>query len=220
MVILWAKNKLYLNCFKAIKSKMDCNHYFLSTTAIEIWQNDDTHGHNRMYNCLVKMHKENFFKSVIFKSTMVPEHISFEIAENVFSTSWVDFNIKGKAGQIIFEKAVYTGLFYTIFKRNYLKQIKIEMRNIQAEKEYRNSKETSEMPIDKIDIFSPRTLAALNKISPNCKQMLIWKHIDGLSHDEIALKKIIDRESSIKMVSRCGKDFLKKWLSAELNLIK
>lgn len=191
---------------------MDCDYYFLSATATEIWQNDDISGHNRMYKCLVDVHKGKFFKSVIFKSKIVPEHRSIEIAETVFNTTWVNFNIKGKEGKIVFEKPEYTRLFYTIFKRSYIRQIEIEIRNAQAENEFRNRNETkSEMTLDKADIFSPRTQAALNKISPNCKQLLIWKHVDDLSHDEIALKKNIDRNSSIKMVCRCGKQFLEFW---------
>jgi hypothetical protein len=41
--------------------------------------------------------------------------------------------------------------------------------------------------------------------------MLIWKHILGLTHDEIARRKNIARSSSIKMLSRCGRRFGEIW---------
>lgn len=193
-------------------TETDCSYYFLSKTAIQLWQKDDVSGQNRMYECLAAMYKESFFKQVIFKSKTVPEYRLVEIAENVFITTWLTFNTKGKAGEIEFKSSEYTGFFYTIFKRNYIKFSEKEVRQADAEKEFGNMHTAeSEMAADKDDIFSSRTQRTLHKISPDCKQLLIWKHIEGLSHDEIAKRKNINRISSIKMVSRCGRRFLAIW---------
>ena len=81
----------------------DCDYYFLSKTAIEIWQKNDIRSQDRMYECLTSEHKKSFFKQVIFKSKIVPEHRLTEIAESVFITTWVTFNSKGKAGEIVFQ---------------------------------------------------------------------------------------------------------------------
>ena len=64
------------------------------------------------------------------------------------------------------------------------------------------------------DSFLPeRTGIALSRLSADCRQLLLWKHVEGLSHDEIARRKQIARSSSIKMVSRCGRRFVEIWRS-------
>ena len=190
--------------------EIDCDYFFLSKTALQIWRTGDINGQKRMHECIASIHKELFFKQVIFKNGRIPQFRLLEIAEEVFLTSWENFNIKGKAGEIALERDLYTGFFYTIFKRNYIKFLMKEIKKAGAEIEFsKRYSSASEIAIDKDEIFSPLTKFALNKIGENCKKLLIWKHIDCLSHDEIATKKNIDRSSSIKMVSRCGKNFLR-----------
>ncbi|MDQ6763420.1 MAG: hypothetical protein M3015_12440 [Bacteroidota bacterium] len=189
----------------------DCDHYFLSKTAVEIWQKDDAKGQSKMYDCLKNVYKESFFRQVVFKSKTVPYYRLTEIAESVFNSAWTNITLKGKEGKIVFEEPEYTGFFYTVFKRNYLKLSAKEIKYAEIENKYRQGQETkTEMKTDadKGELFSPETQRAMNKISPNCRQLLMWKHIDGLSHDEIAGMKNIDRDSSIKMVSRCGQQLL------------
>jgi hypothetical protein len=194
--------------------KVDCNYYFLSETALQIWQRNDGSGQKKMYDCLTAIHKPAFFRQVIFKNGKVPEHRLLQLAEDTFETTWENFTIKGMAGDFIFKKTEYTGLFYTIFKRSYIRDFEKEIEKVNAEIEfYKNHPANGKAPMDTDDTFSPRTQRALNKMSLSCKQLLIWKHIEGLSHDEIAVKKKIDRIYSIKMVSRCGRQFLKLWLN-------
>jgi hypothetical protein len=189
---------------------MDCDHYFLSETAQLIWKTNDSSGEKKMYECMSSVHKESFFKRVVFQNNYVPYYRALDIAEGVFNIEWIKFNEKGRAGIIVLESLTYTGLFYIIFKRAYIRVIEREMKIAKHEISYKKSQPMTinEIDFDKNMMFSPQTQKALDAISANCKQMLIWKHIDGLSHDEIALEKNINRESSIKMVSRCGKQFL------------
>ena len=61
------------------------------------------------------------------------------------------------------------------------------------------------MPTDQEEIFSSRTQKTLREITPDCKQLLMWKHIEGLSHDEIAERKNIKQ----KLLYKNGKQLWK-----------
>ncbi len=191
---------------------MEVNYYLQSDTAIEIWNRDDAEGQGKMISGLTNFYKKSFFDQVIYKSNTVPEYRLTELAENAFLSSWEIFNKKGRAGEIAFKSSEYSGFFYIIFKRAYLKLLANEIKIVVAEKEYGKQQALEiNMPITDRDLFSFTTQSALNKISSDCRELLIWKHVDGLSHDEIAVRKNIKRNSSIKMISRCGKRFMKHW---------
>src|SRR5882762_3734800 len=111
-------------------------HYFLSNTAMEIWQKADIEGQNKMFACLYEIHKESYFRRVIFKNSSIPEYRFRELAENAFLIAWEVFNKNGSAGKISFSSTEYTGFFFIIFKRTYLKIIGKELRQLSAEKEF------------------------------------------------------------------------------------
>jgi DNA-directed RNA polymerase specialized sigma24 family protein len=188
----------------------DCDYFFLSSTAKEMWKTNDEIGLNKMFACLVKIYKESFFRRVIYKTKNVPEYMLHELAENVFVSAWESFNKKGITGETEIAGIEYTGFLFTIFKRAYLKGLEKAIRQSKEENLYgrMQSQDTeTDFGIKKDESFSVRAQKTLNKISPDCKDLLIWKHVQGLSHDEIAARRKIDRDSSIKMLSRCAKRF-------------
>ena len=192
----------------------DCAYYFLSSTAMDIWQRGDSEGQKRMLACLSSIHKESYFRRVVYKNRAIDDSLLQEMAENVFLKTWETFNDNGLRGKLHFDKPEYTAYLFIAFKGNYLKSLEKELRRVQAEREFGGSQPQSseEMTDDrKGDGFSGRTQNALNQMSPDCRQLLIWKHIEGLSHDEIARRKEINRSSSIKMLSRCGRRFSEVW---------
>lgn len=188
----------------------DCSYYFLSSTAIGIWQNDDQEGQKNMFACLSAIYKDPWFHRVIFKSSEIPNDVLKDLAENVFLATWEKFNENGKAGKLQFDKPEYTSYLFTAFKGNYLKALQKELKQAKAEQEF-GSRQTAGNTYPEEAFFSDRTRKALDQLSPDCRQLLIWKHIEGLSHDEIALRKNVQRSSSIKMVSRCGRRFIELW---------
>jgi hypothetical protein len=189
----------------------DSGYYFLSSTAQKLWKNNDLSGQNKMLACLAETHKESFFNRVIYKTKTVPEYMLLELAENVFLNTWETFNKKGIAGKMNIAGIEYTGLFYIMFKRAYLKERGKAIRQSKEENEYGKMQspdiENAGFEIKKDETFSAIVQRALNKISPDCKDLLMWKHVEGLSHDEIAARRKINRDSSIKMLSHCGKRF-------------
>jgi DNA-directed RNA polymerase specialized sigma24 family protein len=198
--------------------EQDCGHYFLSSTAADIWKRGDDIGSGRMLACLSAIHKESYFRRVVYKSRLIDGMVLLELAETVFLQTWEVFNKRGREGRLKLDGPEYTAYFFTAFKGNYLKSLEKELRRVTAEKEF-----GSWQPADGEaegagraggeggDVLSARTQKALNKLSPDCRQLLVWKHIGGLSHDEIARRKNINRSSSIKMLSRCGRRFSEIW---------
>ena len=188
----------------------DCGYYFLSSTAIAIWQQDDREGEDKMLVCLSTVYRQAWFQRVIFNSSALSVEMLRDMAESVFLSTWEHFSAQGKAGKLRFDKPEYTSYLFTAFKGNYLKALQRELRRVEAERAFGGSHlaETG-MPVDS---FTPeRTARVLDRLSPDCRQLLLWKHVEGLSHDEIAGRKQIARSSSIKMVSRCGRRFMEIW---------
>jgi RNA polymerase sigma factor (sigma-70 family) len=204
--------------------EMDRGYYFLSSTAMEIWQKDDGGGQQKMFTWLSVTHKEPWFRRVIYSSSDISGSELRDLAENVFLGTWETFNRNGKAGKLRFDKPEYTSYLFTAFKGNYLKSLQKELMRVKAEREFGRMLVTGgqeqgvlqDAPLwDGIAsgeaAFSARTRKALELLSPDCRQLLLWKHVEGLSHDEIAQRKNISRSSSIKMVSRCGRRFWEIW---------
>ncbi len=189
--------------------EINCSYYFLSETALEIWQRNDGAGEQQMFECLYKVNREPFFRRVVYRHSIIKEDILNELAENAFLSAWVAFNENGKSGKIKFASREHTGYFFIVFKNHYLKLLEKENRVEKMKKDIQKEQTDVEDKNDDVtDMSSRRVQKALSKISADCKDLLTWKHIDGLSHDEIAERRNINRSSSIKMLSRCGKRFL------------
>ena len=190
----------------------DCGYYFLSSTAIAIWQRGDREGEDKMLVCLSTVYRPAWFDRVIFNSSVLSGEALRDMAATVFLSTWEHFTAQGKAGKLRFNKPEYTSYLFTAFKGNYLKALQKELRRVEAEKSF-GDRAAIEIGAP-VDSFLPeRTGIVLSRLSADCRQLLLWKHVEGLSHDEIARRKQIARSSSIKMVSRCGRRFMEIWRS-------
>jgi hypothetical protein len=138
--------------------------------------------------------KESWFRRVVYKNKEIGDSVLRELAEAALLRTWELFNDNGRQGKPGFDKMEYTSYLFVAFKGNYLESLEKELRRVEVEKE-----------------SGDRAQSALSRISPDCRQLLVWKHIEGLSHDEIARRKNINRSSSIKMLSRCGRRFSEIW---------
>lgn len=194
--------------------EMDCSYYFLTGTALEIWRTGDKEGENRMMKCLYEMREEKFFSRVIYPNGRVARERITELAETAFQTAWEAFTNDGRAGKNRTNDRQYTGYFFGIFRFKFLRLLEDEQARRAAEEEFDLRHAGDEPPGFEIrteSMYSPRVQRLLDKISPDCRQLLIWRYVEGLSHDAIAEKKKIERDSSIKMISRCKKRFLNGW---------
>jgi DNA-directed RNA polymerase specialized sigma24 family protein len=192
--------------------KIDCDTYFNSSTAIRIWRENDAAGEQRMFSCLCEVHKEDYFRKVIFSGGRIDEASCRDLAEDAFLATWETFNQHGKASRLDFQQPAYTGYFYVAFKRNYLKMLGKELKKMSAEKAFVRAGEQSTLPFaEGNEALRAKVMKTMDKMSPDCRKLLEWKHIRGLSHDEIAQRKQITRVSSIRMVSRCAMRFIKLW---------
>jgi DNA-directed RNA polymerase specialized sigma24 family protein len=207
----------------------DCGYYLLTSTANEIWKQGDEAGLGKMLACVAAVHKESFFRRVIYKSRLVEPVMLRELGENVFLQTWEVFIRRGREGSLRLEAKEYAGYLFVAFKGNYLKALERELNRVAAEREFGEAEDVAGSAgapafADGLVVrpanepgewgesaWRERTRRALGRISSDCRQLLIWRHVEGLSHDEIAQRKHINRSSSIKMVSRCGRRFAEIW---------
>src|ERR1700709_784179 len=106
--------------------EMDRSYYVLSSTALEMWQQDNREGQQQMFACLSATHKESWFRRVIYRNSEIPEPLLADLAENVFLNTWELFTANGKAGKLRFDKPEYVSYLFTAFKGNYLKALQKE----------------------------------------------------------------------------------------------
>ncbi len=194
----------------------DCSFYFLSNTLLQAWRNDDTAILNEMFICVTNIHKENWFRRVIYANAKIAQWRLREIAENAFLYAWVELNEDGKAGKIVFKKVEYTGLLYRIFQRKYRKEFQKQMKEEYGKNEYinRQPKESENLAEDnQLDKIRARQVLLL--LGTECSELMQWRYIEGVSYDEIAKRKLIKEESCKQNLFRCKKRFLELWKKAK-----
>ena len=189
----------------------DYSYYFLKETAISVWEREDTDTQNKMLVYLIKLHKENWFKRVIYKKGFIAEWKLREFAEDAFEIAWEKFNEGGKAGKINIKNSEYLNLFYAIFRYTFLKLLEHEKKYRMAEQvfsknEMLENKNTGYL--EEEENILAHVQRVLNKMNANCAELIQWRYKQMLSFDEIKKKKKIKRKSCIKILSRCKKSFL------------
>ena len=189
----------------------DYSYYFLKETAISVWKNEDTDTRNKMLVYLIELHKENWFKRVIYKKGFIAAWKLREFAEDAFEIAWEKFNEGGKAGKINIKRSEYLNLLYTIFRYTFLKLLEQEKKYRIAERVFfKNEMLENESTgyIEEEENILAHVQRVLNKMNSNCAELIQWRYKQRLSFDEIAIRKKIKRESCIKILSRCKKSFL------------
>ena len=192
---------------------MDRNYsyYFLRETAISVWKDGDTDTQNKMLVNLIKLHKENWFKRVIYTKGFIAVWKLREFAEDAFEMAWEKFNERGKAGTLIIKNSQYLNLFYGIFRHTFLKLLEQEKKYLIAEQVYfKNEMWENEHAdyLEEAENIFVHVQNVLNKMNTNCAELIQWRYKQRLSFDEIALRKKIKRKSCIKILSRCKKSFM------------
>jgi DNA-directed RNA polymerase specialized sigma24 family protein len=181
---------------------------------MQMWQSQNMELYDKIFIFLQTEHKENWFRRVIFKHSKISDEIMRELAEDAFLTTWLAFNKSGNAGKIQLTEHTYLGYFFRSFKNNYLKLLATQARQTNAELDYGRGQphfEANDAALRELNVFSEQTIKVMAQMTPESKELLIWRHVEGISYDEIAEKRRISRSSAIKMVSRYGKQFLKLW---------
>lgn len=195
-------------------SENESAHYFLRETAIAAWKKNDMAIQDKMFVCIAKFHKENWFRRVIYTGGTVAEWHLTELAGNAFLLAWEKFNTDGKSGKLVIHREVYVNLLYKIFKNTFLKLLAQQRKMMMAEDAYAMNKssenEMGSSEKDEDDLYN-RTQKVLSTINPNCAELMQWRYKEKLSFDEIAHRKGIKPESCKQNLWRCKELFLEKF---------
>lgn len=186
----------------------DLEYYLTKEAAAAICSRGDREGLAKMFSALATLRKDWFFRRVIFTRPDIPRIFLEELAEEAFLRTWDVFVERVGDGRLLLKAPDYSELFFTMFKRRYWRLLAVERNRIDAERGFGHG--PLDMP-SRDEAMSFRTLQALNKLGDKCRELLIWRYVEDLSHDDIAARRNIDRSSSIKMVSRCGQRFAALW---------
>ena len=189
------------------------DHYFLTETARAVWLRGGKEEEDKLLEALYRIRREKYFPRVIYSNGRIESERMMELAEAAFLRAWEDFSRDGRAGKNKTKERSYVWYFFGIFRNKFLDLLAEEQVRLQAEVEFGNRYSAEGIPefeIGKPALFSAATEAVLRETGENCRELLIWRFAEGLSHDEIARRREMTRDSSIKMVARCKKRFLEK----------
>lgn len=189
------------------------DHYFLTATAREVWLRGEKEEEDKLLEALYRIRREKYFPRVIYPNGRVASERMMELAEAAFLRAWEDFSRDGRAGKNKTTERSYVWYFFGIFRYKFLNLLAEEQVRLRAEAEFGNrysAESRTEFEIGKPALFSAATEAILRETGENCRELLIWRFAEELSHDEIARRREMTRDSSIKMVARCKKRFLEK----------
>jgi DNA-directed RNA polymerase specialized sigma24 family protein len=189
------------------------DYYFLTATAQEIWLRGVKEEEDKLLEALYRIRKEKYFPRVIYLNGRVATERMMELAEAAFLRAWEDFSRDGRARKNKTKERSYVWYFFGIFRYKFLDLLGEEQVRLQAEAEFgsRYSVESvAEFEIGRPALFSAAIEAVLRETGENCRELLIWRFAERLSHDEIARRRAMTRDSSIKMVARCKKRFLER----------
>ena len=190
----------------------NCNAWFETKRARRIWEEGDTEGQNKLFECLYDHFKTELIRRLVFRNGSIPEHVQNDMAHTAFLVAWESFCVRGQSGPdggIMGESLL--PYFCRIVKNKFIDACKKEMRNRKDHITYDvlhvvHSEEPG-LIRDRED-YSPRMRMAMEKIGELCRQALKWKYEDKLSHEAIALKRGIQAEASRQLLWRCRKRFI------------
>lgn len=138
------------------------------------------------------------------------------LAETAFSEAVLKFNQKAEAGQLTDRGAKLKTLFYRFFQFSLLNEIKKEKKNLDNLRPLpENTGELQGSSGGKKDEEMHTILQkALLKLAPDDRQIIVWRHIQLKTIDEIAGFLAIQKDSASNRVYRCMQR-----LTSEINKI-
>jgi RNA polymerase sigma factor (sigma-70 family) len=156
------------------------------------------------YNCL----KQEFIKrsSIIYNG--YPEEFMAFVSNTAFTDSILLFTTKAAAGNIydgnVNIRSVLSGFYMTTLRQN----LQSEKRLLEKKEKYTLGyrEEVAELNTDSDEAIEKRYLIlqlALTKMEPADRQIIIWRHLDEKTCDEIAALLGITRASATNRIYRC-----------------
>lgn len=181
----------------------ECDHYFLTTTAKQIWQEDDEQGMRQMYDCLCAVHKEAFFCSLIYDKKERRDSPMREMAEDAFTDAWLEFNTRGRSGLLVIDRSTYIPYFRRMLKGKFIDSLRKEKARQLKEQAYRHLHPEYDQEDVSDNFLEDLLKKAWQRLGQNCRNLLVWRHKESKSIGWIAEQKGKSPENISKMVHSC-----------------
>lgn len=204
----------------------DCEGYFYTETALDIWKKRDWERENLMLKCLDTVHKENFFSRVKFMNGRLEADRLNGLAEDIWVDAQTDFIEKGRAGKLLIRETTYIGYYWSIFKYKFLDMQGRELVLKKAKEEFGVQQEDGNLPTPAellenkgnppgVTQLLQEMRSAISELGANCRQLYYWRHEKGWTLEQIAQEKKVQKETIAQTFARCKKSLKKVLLGRQ-----
>lgn len=198
-----------------------CETLFETGSVLRLWADKDVEGQKRLFECLYDHFRTKLLRRLVYWNGRIPGPIQDELAHTSFLVAWESFSRQVlPAGSIAGDSLL--PYFNRMVKNKFIDACRKEMRSRTEEAAYQRlvaddreepgflgGREDPGLFSGRDDQeYSPRMQRALERIGENCREALLLKYEQRLSHEAIALKRGIQPEASRQMIWRCRKRFI------------
>ena len=198
-----------------------CEALFETASVQRLWADRDVEGQKRLFECLYDHFRTKLLRRLVYWNGRIPGPMQDELAHTSFLVAWESFSRQALlSGRI--EGDSLLPYFNRMVKNKFIDACRKEMRSRVDEAAYQRlvaddreepgfagGREESGLFGGREDReYSPRMQRALERVGENCREALLQKYEQRLSHEAIAQKKGIQPEASRQMIWRCRKRFI------------
>lgn len=198
----------------------DCDYYFLTSTASEIWKKGDRQGENRMLKCLDDVQKKAFFHGVIHSNGRLEVARLEGLAEDAWLMAQAAFIEEGRKGKSVVRDPTYVGYFRRIFRNKFFDLQGHGLALNKAKEEFGRQDgyvgtptpadllENKENPPELTDLIREMR-SVLAELNDNCREFYRWRYEENRDPEWIARERTIKVEAVHQTFWRCKERFHK-----------
>ena len=198
--VIVQKNMDNKNCEEIIQNRID--------TIVLIFKKQLLKETERIVSCLYSCFQEGFIKWATITYKHYPEESILFISNNSFTDGILKFKEKAESDDIYKSNASLKTILFSFYRFKLLENLKKEQRLLIKNERYERDNKEGSVWMGEDDEIETRYLIlehALEKMEPVDKQIIVWRHIEEKSCDEIAQLLAINRNSATTRIYRCMK---------------
>jgi len=199
-----------------------CEALFETGSVLRLWADKDVEGQKRLFECLYDHFRTKLIRRLVYWNGRIPGAIQDELAHTSFVVAWEAFSRQGlPVGGIDGDSLL--PYFNRMVKNKFIDACKKEIRRRVEEAVYQRmvGEDREEPGGDGLfggratflsggddPGYSLRMQRALERVGESCREAILMKYEQRLSHEVIAQKRGIRLETSRQIIWRCRKRFI------------
>jgi RNA polymerase sigma factor (sigma-70 family) len=204
------QNDDYISIIVRNMCPKDCEQFLKNNLnkIAEIFKSNIKQDADKIISCFYSCFKDAFIKWTLVMYNRYPEDFINFISDISFTDGILKFTEKAAAGDIYDSNTTIKTVLFSFYRNKILENLQKEKRLLEKNKKYTPAykEETLEKDNEEYALREKRYSIlelALAKMEPTDRQIIIWRHLEEKSCDEIADLLAINKESATNRIYRC-----------------